>query len=92
MKELIIRSRDLEKLSVRSCNEFKCNHSVSNVQFDNDGKYIPSKEYIKYKKKYVMDEQKLKNSRNGRFYLTAKKETAYRVNKLYKSIEIQIFK
>lgn len=89
--ELVARSRDYERLSVQSSNEYKkkFNNRVE-YSFDQYNRYIPSKEYIRNKKEYVMKEEKLK-SRNKN-YITAKIKTKVMVNNLMKSIEKEIFK
>lgn len=91
--EPIARSKDYEKLSVKKLdNEYKSKHVITEHIFDSVGRYVPSKEYVRNKKQYIKQEESLKNSMNGRFYLTAKKETAYRINILLNKIEIEIFK
>lgn len=90
--EPVFRSRDVEKLSVKKLNsEFRSKHEIKEHIFDSNGRYIPSKEYIRNKKNYVMEEEKLKN-RNKSHYSTARKETNYRINKLMNKIEMELFR
>jgi len=88
MRELIIRSRDLEKLSVQKLEEYKSKHETQG-SFDMYDRYIPSKEYIRNKKAFVMEEERLRD-RNGE--MTAKLKTKVTVSKLMKSLEKEIFK
>jgi len=89
--ELIARSRDYERLSVQTCNEYKrkFNNEIEH-SFDNYNRYIPSKEYIRNKKEFVIKEEKLRN--RNRSYTTAKLKTKVMVNNLMKSIEREIFR
>lgn len=87
---LIARSRDYERLSVQSSgNEYSRNFNSKEYLFDSN-RYIPSKDFIRNKKIFIIGEEKLKN--RDKSFPTSKVKTKYMINSLMKSIEKEIFK